>query len=428
MFSGPTEDGPFIVPVRSFSSRAATRGEQPPAREYPSHMTFVHPATLRRGLSVAVLCCAAGCASTRAPASPASMSPPTTAPGHTIEVAPVVVSPYDDVELAAQFEHGRTLLLAEKYAEAAEIFDRLVRLAPSSEVAPPSLYDGAIAHEGMNERDGAIARLLELLQRYPAHATARGALFRLGRLYGYLERWGDLVRISDRALARSDLTVLEAIEAHGGKALGLVEQDDLDQAGHEVGLAWDLIEQHRIGEAGRPPIELAEVSFSLGEIRRRKSERITFVPVPLNLAEVIEQRCQGLLDAQNAYTEAMRSFDAHWSAMAGYRVGQLYQQLHRDVMQIPPPAKADTLKKKQLFEGAMRLRYRVLLEKGLALMDGTVRLGARTGEESVWVSRARDAKRDLDLALEDEKAALSKLPFTEAELTAALEQLKKPAP
>src|SRR6185369_6201267 len=106
---------------------------------------------------------------------------------------------------------------------------------------------------------------------------------------------------------------------------------------------------------------------------------IAFNPVPQNFGDVLEQRCQGRLDAQNAYTDAMRSFDAHWSAMAGYRVGQLYQKLHLDVMQVPPPAKADTLKQKQLFEGAMRLRYRVLLEKGLAMMDGTVRLGERTG-------------------------------------------------
>jgi hypothetical protein len=170
------------------------------------------------------------------------------------------------------------------------------------------------------------------------------------------------------------------------------------------------------------------VSFALGEVRRRKSERITFSPLPPNFADVLEQRCQGLLDAQNAYTEAMRSFDAHWSAMAGYRVGQLYQQLHRDVMQIPPPPQAGTLKKKQLFEGAMRLRYRVLLEKGLKMMDGTVRLGERTGEDSLWVHRAREAKRDLELALEDEKNALAKLPFSEAELQAALDQLKKPTP
>ena len=36
--------------------------------------------------------------------------------------------------------------------------------------------------------------------------------------------------------------------------------------------------------------------------------------------------------------------------------------------------------------------------------------------------------RDIERALEDEKTALSKLPFTEAELTAALEKLKKPVP
>jgi hypothetical protein len=191
-------------------------------------------------------------------------------------------------------------------------------------------------------------------------------------------------------------------------------------------VARDLVEKHRLGEAGKPPIELAPVSFALGEVRRKHSERIVFEPMPTNFADALEQRCQGLLDAQNAYQDAMRSLEAHWSAMAGYRVGQLYQQLHRDVTRIQPPAKADTLKRKQLFEGAMRLRYRILLEKGLKMMEATVRLGDRTGEASAWVGRARDAKRDLELSLEAEKRAMAKLPFTEAELQAALDSLKKP--
>jgi hypothetical protein len=111
--------------------------------------------------------------------------------------------------------------------------------------------------------------------------------------------------------------------------------------------------------------------------------------------------------------------------MAGYRLGQLYQDLYRDVMRAPPPANADTLRKKQLFEGAMRLRYRVLLEKGLDMMQGTIRIADRTGESSAWVSRARDAERALELSLQDEKAALEKMPFTEKELREALESLKK---
>jgi tetratricopeptide (TPR) repeat protein len=362
----------------------------------------------------------AGCA-----ASPTRPGAPPGPPVKPIEVAEIVVSPFSESELEAQFERARSLLLGEKFKESSEIFDRLVRLAPGGEVAPPSLYNGAIAREGLADRAGAIERYRQLLQRFPDHATARSAQFRLLRLHGYLEQWSDLVAAADKIIARKDLSVLEAIEARGARSLGLVEQDRLDEAAREVGLARDIIEDRRLGESGKPPIELAQVSFALGEVRRKRSEKITFDPVTPNFTDVLEQRCQGLLDAQSAYADAMRAYDAHWSAMAGYRVGQLYQQLHRDLMRVPPPIKADTLKKKQLFEGAMRLRYRVLLEKGLKMMDGTVRMGQRTGEDSSWVQRAREAKRDIELSLDDEKAALAKLPYTEEELEAALELLKK---
>ena len=337
----------------------------------------------------------------------------------------MVVSPFSDLELAQQFERARADLLHEHYKDAADVFDKLARLAPDGETAPPSLYNGGLAYEGLFEREAAVQRYQKLLDRFPEHEVSRGAYFRLTRLYSFQERWGELASLGDRILARQDLSVLEAIEAHGARALGLIEQEQVDEAARQVGLARDLIDQHRLGESGPPPIELAQVSFALGEVRRKRSEKITVTPLPPNFAEVLEQRCQALLDAQTAYTDAMRSFDAHWSAMAGYRVGQLYQQLHREVMGITPTAKADTLKKKQLFEGAMRLRYRVLLEKGLKMMDGTVRLGRRTGEDSTWIHRAEEARKDLRLALEDEKSALARLPFTEGELQEALDLLRK---
>jgi tetratricopeptide (TPR) repeat protein len=379
-------------------------------------------------LAVGLFAFLTGCAAVPAQAPASAPAAPQARPAPAVEVAPMVVSPYSELELEQQFEEARSLLLHENYREAAERFDRLVRLAPTGETAPPSLYDAALAHEGMGERLVAVELYQKLIAGFPDHAVTRGAPLRLSRLFAYMERWGDLAANADRILALKDKSVLDTIEAHGAKALGLVEQDRTDEAAREVGLAQDLIEQYRLGESGNPPVELAQVSFALGEVRRRRSEKIGFDPVPPNFAEVLEQRCQGLLDAQSAYTDAMRSYDAHWSAMAGYRVGQLYQQLHRDVMGIPPTAKSDTLKKKQLFEGAMRLRYRVLLEKGLKMMDGTVRLGARTGEDSAWVHRAEEAKRDIELALEDEKRALAKLPYSEAELQEALDLLRKKAP
>ncbi len=377
------------------------------------------------GLALLIGGCAAAPAARRV--STGARAPAAETPGsRPVELAPVVVSPYSDAELAAEFERARTLLLADKAREAAEIFDRLVRLAPDGAVAPPSLLNAGIAREELGDRAAAAERFRELLARFPDHPAARGALFRLARASAYLERWADLVEVADRALLRRDLSVLEAVELRGARALGLVEMDRVDDAAREIGLARDLIEEHRLGEAGKPPIELAQVSFALGEVRRRRSEAITFSPLPPDFADALERRCQGLLDAQGAYTDAMRSLDAHWSAMAGYRIGTLYQRLHHDVMRIPPPAGAGTLRKKQLFEGAMRLRYRVLLEKGKKMIDGTIALAERTGEASGWIARAREAQREIDLALADEQAALARLPFTEAELSAALDALKKP--
>jgi tetratricopeptide (TPR) repeat protein len=387
---------------------------------------LVAPVALALGLLSLGAGCAAPAASAPGPVAPAAPDKPA---GPTVEVPAMVVSPYSEAELAADFEKARALLLVDKNREAADAFDRLVRLAPSSAlIAPPSLLDGGIAREGLGDRQGALERYRELVKRFPEHDTAKSALVRSARLLAYLERWADLAQTGADLAARRDLTVLEAVEARGQRALGLVEAGSVDEASRAVMEARDLIEQNRLGEAGKPPIEVAVVSFALGEVRKKKSEQVTFSPLPPSFADALEQRCQGLLDAQAAFSDAMRSLDAHWSAMAGYRVGQLYQQLHHDVMAIAPPGKADTLKKKQLFEGAMRLRYRVLLEKGLKMMDATVRLGQRTGEASPWIARAEESKRDLERALSDEKAALSRLPFTEVELQAALDGLaaKKP--
>ncbi len=390
---------------------------------YPSRRMTRTSLALALVVLVAVTGC--GASATPSPAAPSSAGAP--APVPTQEVPETVVSPYSDDELAQQFEHGRELLLAGKIQEAAAVFDKLVRLAPDGQIAPPSLYNAGMCHEDLGDRDAAIDRYAALTTRFPTHASARPALLRAMHLYGYGERWPELVTTAETALKLPDLTVLEKIDALGARALGNVEQGKLDEAEKDVSRARDIIEDKHLGESGKPPMELMQVSFALGEVRRLKSEKIGFDPLPPNFTHVLEQRCQALLDAQTAYTDAMRGYDAHWSAMAGYRVGQLYQKLHTEVMQIPPTAAAKTLKQKQLFEATMRLRYRILLEKGLKMMEGTVKLGERTGESSGWVARARDAKKDLEQALTDEKAALAKMPFTEDEIREAMDKLKAKA-
>ena len=342
-----------------------------------------------------------------------------------IQATPIVITPREREEEApeAMFRRAELLLLEGKGAEAAPLFDRLARLDPSLPVAPMAHYKSGVAWDVAGDYPGALERFRAVSTRYKDRDIGRLATLGVSRLEAYLEQWSQLSATADVLLARSDLSDVDRIEGYGAKALAIVEAGDPDGAERFIARGRDLIEALRLGEGGKVPVQVAQIFFALGEVRRVRSESIVFVPLPPNFGEALEQRCQGLLDAQSAYSDAMRSYDTHWPAMSGYRVGELYQKLHRDVLAIPPPKTATTTEKKRLFEGAMALRYRILLEKGLKMMDHTVMFATRTGEASVWVDRARAAKRELEHALEQQKETLAKLPYSEKDLQKALDDL-----
>jgi tetratricopeptide (TPR) repeat protein len=340
-----------------------------------------------------------------------------------IYVAPTIVTPKDDETHEQKFERARALLVDGKGAEAAPLFDQLASDPSAGPIVPLASFNAGVAWEQAGDREAALARFRSTAEKHPAGDVGKWAAIRAARLYAYLEQWSQLSAISDLLLSRADLTDVEKLEAYGAKALAVVEAGDADAAEKFIAKGRDIIDALRLGEGGKLPLEVAQIHFALGEVRRVRGEAIVFVPVPPNFADALERRCQLLLDAQSAYSDAMRSYDAHWAAMSGFRVGELYQHLHRDVMSIPPPRAATTTGDKRLFEGAMRLRYRVLLEKGLKMMEHTVMVGERTGEASAWIDRARAAKREIEIALNEQKERLAKLPYSEKELQKALDDL-----
>jgi len=350
--------------------------------------------------------------------------PPAQTPARpTIQATPIVITPREDEAPEAVFQRAELLLAEGKGAEAGALFDRLAALDPAGPFAPMAHYKSGVAWDVAGDYEGALARFRAVRTRYADRDIGRLATIGSLRLEAYLEQWSQLSASADLFLARADLGDVDRIEGYGAKALAIVETGDADGAERYIARGRDIIESLRLGEGGKLPVQVAQVFFALGEIRRVRGEAITFVPVPPNFADALEKRCQLLLDAQSAYSDAMRSYETHWPAMSGYRVGELYQKLHRDVLAIPAPTTATSTEKKRLFEGAMALRYRILLEKGLKMMDHTVMFGEKTGEASTWITRARAAKRDIERALEEQKAKLAALPYSEKDLQKALDDL-----
>jgi len=344
--------------------------------------------------------------------------------GRTEALPRLVVTPDSASSIPELYAQANAWLEQGEFARAARAFDRIVRLDPRGALAADAQFQAAIAHEEAGDLSAAVTRFEQLGRAYPEHALAREALVRSVRVFGHLEEWQRAERAADVLFARyADLGPFEGIVAHAAKGMGLLQRDDLDRAQHYIEKGRSIVEEHRLDGAGRIPRDLAQLYFALGEVRRKRATAIRFHPLPDDFAAALERRCQLLLDAQSAYSDSMRAYDAHWSAMAGYRVGELYKDLHDELMRIPPPASAGTEPRRQLFEGAMRLRYSILLRKAATMMQHTIAMARRTGEVSPWVLKAEQAERDLEQAISAEDAAIDRLPHSRAELQAALDEL-----
>lgn len=374
--------------------------------------------------SVAVAVCACGAAT------PGALAPATAdgAPGREIQVPRTIVTPGGASSITELLRDAAKLAKAERWAEAAAAYERAFALEPEGAAGAEALWGAADAHDHANELEPALARYELVARRQPETPQGHDAMVRATRLLVFLGRFAPAGLYAERLLKKPEqLSDFDRIAVFSARALALLERGEDQQASYFIEKGRDIIDTKQLDAAGRVPRDLAQLYYALGEYRRVRAERVVFQPMPPNFGAVLEDRCQLLLDAQSAYSDSMRAYDAHWSAMAGFRIAELYQKLHRDLLAVQPPPSADTERKRQLFEGAVRTRYAILLTKAKAMAEHTLSMAERTGEHSEWVDRTRQALKGIDERIADEEATLAKLPYTRADFEAYLAQMEAAA-
>jgi tetratricopeptide (TPR) repeat protein len=363
------------------------------------------------------------CGAATTPVRPAPAAPV------ALRVDAQIVTPDEGASRRELMARAQRALLESRWQEAIDTLQtlRAAGLITSDPDMPVILFNLGLAFEGLGDRERARDVYHEEAQSFPASREARTALLRVIAIHADLEEWAPLGETADALLVRKDLDEVDHMTALGGRALSAIERGDDGVAMRDVQNGLDEVEALGFGATGRLPFPAAQLRFALAEVRRVRSERIGFVPVTPDFLVRIEARCQGLLDAQHAYSDAMRSEDPHWAAMSGYRIGEMYRALHHDLVQIPPTDQARTDKQKQLFFAMMHMRYRVLLEKGLEMMKRTTAFASKNPDVVQWAKRAETARADMEQALADEKAIFATFPYTEDEVQKALSILEKKA-
>lgn len=351
-----------------------------------------------------------------------------------LRVDHLVVTAGESLSAFELLQRGKNALDRGDAPAAARDLDLVVEQDPRGPWTEEALYVGARAHEESGDHLGAAQRFARVAREFPKGEFTRDAYVRAVRVFVFLEQWDTAGRLSHafvekyrERLPREEVVVQSAIAL---AELARAGQSALARTKAQVPLmrARSVIERYRLDGAGDIPRDLAQVYFAKGELLRLEGESVGFDPLPGDFADQFERRAQLLLDAQSAYSDVMRAYDAHWTAMAGFRVGELYQRLHRDVMSAPRPVGADTERRKLAFEAALRLRYSVLLKKGLNMMEHTLAMAERTGESSAWVSRARQARDEIKAAYAVEQAAVDACPYSKEDLERVLAEIARRQP
>ncbi|MFI5300644.1 MAG: hypothetical protein ACHREM_21390, partial [Polyangiales bacterium] len=361
-----------------------------------------------------------------------SPTTPTTASTSTSATIGTEIAPTDDDaggKAAEVFARAQKEMDAGKLAHARLLFDRVVAAdraqtsdgATLTSMGRAAAYNGALCAERLEESKDARDRFRALALTIGDTADAIDAQLRRSRLDVEIEDYADLGVGASALLARAELLSGDRAEALAMQGIALLQRGDAATADKTIHAALKTLLP--TDDALPASQNAAAVHFAHGELLRTKGDAIVFIPVTPDFPDKMEARCQSILDAQEAYIEAIKTHEMRWAVRAGLRVASMYIGLHDALLEIPPPASATTDDKRALFRGAMRLRYRILLEKGLGTLQRTLSLAPATGVKTTWLDRAREAKEQLEKHLADEKAEIAKLPYTEEQLQKALDDL-----
>jgi hypothetical protein len=137
----------------------------------------------------------------------------------------------------------------------------------------------------------------------------------------------------------------------------------------------------------------AQAEFWLGEAFRGSFEALRLDPSAMDeqaLGAALETKAQFLLSAQGHYLRCIRRGDGEWATAAGFRIGELYELFHDQLVGAPLPSGL-TEDQRALYEGELRKKVRNLVQKAIHTYEETLSVAQRTGATSAYVSRTQAA-------------------------------------
>ena len=287
------------------------------------------------------------------------------------------------------FAAGSSAFAAGDPARAAACFERLVTAFPESPHRVRAQFNAGLARERMESWDAARQHFSEIADPGGTGDALDAAFHQAEALY-HLDRFPEAAGLLGRIAARTELPVARRIEAQVQQGICQVDAGDLDAG--ETTLRAALTSAKAAADTGDPADEYitAQAQFFLGEIYRLHCEGVTFDPDGKadQLSQTLEYKAELLLSAQGHYLRAIKVGNGYWATAAGERIGNLYEVLHRQMIDSPTPKELNA-EEGEVYRQELRRRIKILLTKAIGVYETTVATAERIGTAGPFVDRAR---------------------------------------
>jgi len=323
--------------------------------------------------------------------------------GTVVEVTPA------DLELAGKndeelFALATAAFAADDFRRAAAAFGRVADLHPGSGHHAAALYDAGLSHERLAEWRPALERFRALARGYTG-PDADEAAFRAAAALWHLGELKEARSLLEELAGRTDLSLSDRVRAF--TELGVVELDLGDLEGSERALRRAVATWQEAADRERlDDYHAGQAHYYLGEVARRRFQAVPIDPsrdTPEALSAALEEKAQRLLDAQGHYLRAIRVGNADWAVAAGFRVGELYDELHARLSGAPLPPGLDA-EQQAAYREELARKVRVLLTKALAVHEQTLQWARQAGVENPFVGRTQESLERMKRLLLDSDA------------------------
>jgi hypothetical protein len=132
------------------------------------------------------------------------------------------------------------------------------------------------------------------------------------------------------------------------------------------------------------------LALEWAEIAGRRFDEVKLAFPVAALREALASKCELLLSAQHRYLRAIRLGDGRTAAVAGFRIGWLYESLYDALTGLEAPPEL-TNEQRAVYDEEVRARVGVLVGKAIRVYEKTLLVGRASAGAGPWVEKLETA-------------------------------------